>query len=331
MRAASTGRRGAARVGGARAAALVLLAALGLLGACRLTKHTDGGAPAPYECRSLLGEPLGRFDPYPERLPELREAYTAAVAAHDADPTSEESAVWLGRRLANLGRYRDAIDAYTRGLELHPQSVRLLRHRGHRYLTLRRFAEAEADLVAAADLSFGMDDEPEPDSAPSQDGPPRSTLLSNVWYHLALVRYVQGDLERALAAWNVCLQYSRVNDDLLVAALHWRWMTLALLGRADEAAEALQPVREGMDVRDNLAYRDCLLLRKGLRTEEEVLAAAEGEIDRATRAYGVAVGRQVRGDEDGALALYREIVKGEAWPAFGHLAAEAELARRRGR
>ena len=33
------------------------------------------------------------------------------------------------------------------------------------------------------------------------------------------------------------------------------------------------------------------------------------------------------GEEERALDLMREIVRGRQWPAFGHLAAEADLAR----
>jgi tetratricopeptide (TPR) repeat protein len=54
-------------------------------------------------------------------------------------------AIWLGRRLAYLGRYRDAIDALTKGIAKHPTEARLYRHRGHRHITIRKFALAIAD------------------------------------------------------------------------------------------------------------------------------------------------------------------------------------------
>ncbi|MCA9299888.1 MAG: tetratricopeptide repeat protein, partial [Phycisphaerales bacterium] len=91
-----------------------------------------------------------------------------AWRAHDADPSDEMATIWLGRRLAYLGRYDEAIRTFTAGLEDHPDSYRLLRHRGHRYLTTRRFDEAVADLERARGLIEGVPDAVEPDGAPNE-------------------------------------------------------------------------------------------------------------------------------------------------------------------
>ena len=48
-------------------------------------------------------------------------------------------------------------------------------------------------------------------------------------------------------------------------------------------------------------------------------------IDDATLAYGLGIWRFVSGDLEGARQIFLDIVGGEAWPAFGHIAAEAEL------
>lgn len=300
-----------------------------VLGACKHVRVENGGQPLPFEGRSLLGEPLERPVVEDGRLAELREAYGSAREAYAADPHSEEAAIWLGRRLAYLGRYREAIDVFTLALREHPTSAKLLRHRGHRYITLRRFGEAEADLVRAAALVAGMPDEVEPDGEPNAQGVPRSTLHSNIGYHLGLARYLQDDLEGACSAWSECLEVSRANDDMLVATTHWLWMALARLGRDGEARGVLEPIGEGMEIFENAGYRDCLLLRKGLRTEAAVLGAAEGEVDFASRAYGVGVGRLVAKDRRGAFELFERVVGGESWMAFGYIASEAELARAR--
>ena len=104
-----------------------------------------GGKPAAPQTVSLLREPLYAPNLAPERQAELEANLEAAWKEYLEDPRSEERIIWVGRRLAYLGRYRAAIEVYTRGLELHPQSYRLLRHRGHRHITLREL-EAEGLL-----------------------------------------------------------------------------------------------------------------------------------------------------------------------------------------
>src|SRR5262245_4230558 len=98
-------------------------------------------SPAP-EAVSVDGRPLRPPEMAAalraERVAKLREAR----AAYDLRPGDVDAIVWLGRRTAYLGRYREAIDLYTQGLAQHPDSAELLRHRGHRYITLRRFDRA---------------------------------------------------------------------------------------------------------------------------------------------------------------------------------------------
>src|SRR5262245_33607363 len=65
---------------------------------------------------------------------------------------SADNFVWLGRRTAYLGHYKEAIKIYTEGIEKFPDDARLFRHRGHRFITLRCFDLAIADLDKAAKL-----------------------------------------------------------------------------------------------------------------------------------------------------------------------------------
>src|SRR5688500_14105561 len=57
----------------------------------------------------------------PERRATLEADLSTAQSAYDVDPKSEDAAIWLGRRLAYLGRYDDAIDTFTRALAAHPE------------------------------------------------------------------------------------------------------------------------------------------------------------------------------------------------------------------
>ncbi|MBI4168902.1 MAG: GWxTD domain-containing protein, partial [Acidobacteria bacterium] len=121
----------------------------------RVVERSPGGAAVPEpaaglppgaEALSLFGEPLFP-PPLPEEVRREREERLASArAAFDRDPGDAEAIIWLGRRTAYLGRFREAVAIFSRGIQAHPDDPRLYRHRGHRYVTLRRFDLAIADL-----------------------------------------------------------------------------------------------------------------------------------------------------------------------------------------
>jgi len=284
-------------------------------------------APQP-EATSLLGTPLVSAPPTGETKVRLEADLAKAKADYDRDPASADAAIWLGRRLAYLGRYRDAIDAFTQGMARHPNEARLYRHRGHRYITIRRFDLAVSDLGRASQLVAGKPDEVEPDGAPNKAGIPRSTLQSNIWYHLGLAQYLSGDFAGALASYREGMKVSRVNDDMLVATSDWLYMTLRRLKRDEEARQVLEPVREQMDVLENGAYHARLLMYKGLRTPESVLNLnTADDIQIATEGYGVGNWYLVNGDRARAKEVFDRVLAGKAWTAFGFIAAEADVKR----
>jgi len=304
-----------------------LLALAPLLFACRssdvLPDVGDG-----VEAISLLGEELPRPTFEPEREAELRQALDAAIAAREACD-DEDAVIWHGRRLAYLGRYRDAVDVYTAGLQRFPESIRLRRHRGHRFVSLRLLDRAIEDLAEASRRIEGVPDEVEPDGAPNELGIPRSTNHSNVEYHLGLALFLNGDFEAALAAYRRCRVWSRVNDDMLVATTHWLFMTLRRLGRADEARAVLEPIHADMEILENHAYHRALRFARGDLERAEVLAGwTPDDIEYASAGFGLAHELFVRGDVGSAVALWEAIVAHAPPMAFGRIASEAELARR---
>jgi tetratricopeptide (TPR) repeat protein len=279
---------------------------------------------------SLLGDSLVP-GPAPDSVRaaqwiQLDSAHAALVARPD-DP---DAWIWLGRRLAYLGHYRPALTAYTEALAKHPGDARLLRHRGHRYLTIRELGAAVEDFTRAATLVRGMPDEVEPDGQPNALGIPTSTLQFNIWYHLGLARYLQGDFERALPAYRECLAVS-TNPDALVATSYWLYLTQRRLGRDSAAAAALEPITADLTVIENDAYHRLLLLFRGDASGDDLLASARSgdAIQNATVAYGVGAWALVNGDTARAGEIFRGILDGPQWAGFGYLAAEAELARAR--
>jgi tetratricopeptide (TPR) repeat protein len=277
------------------------------------------------EATSLLGQPLLPPVIPAEARAKLEQELADALAVYDKDPASADAAIWLGRRTAYLGRYSEAIAIYTRGIAAHPNDARLYRHRGHRYITTRQLGRAVTDLSLAASLIAGRPDEVEPDGQPNARNIPTSTLQSNIWYHLGLAHYLEGDFARALEAYRECLKVSR-NADMLVATSHWLYMTLRRLDRAPDARQVLDPVSASMEIIENGSYHRLLLMYKGELAPEAVLEGKSG-LEFSTLAYGVGNWYFYNGLRSDAVALFKRIVEGDQWTAFGHIAAEAELAR----
>jgi hypothetical protein len=105
-------------------------------------------------------------------------------------------------------------------------------------------------------------------------------------------------------------------------------MTLRRLGREAEAKQALEPIREQMDILENQAYHARLLMYKNLRTPESVLNLnTADDVQIATQGYGVGNWYLVNGDKQKAREIFDRVVAGKAWAAFGYIAAEADLRR----
>lgn len=308
------------------AAATVALAAAALA----TPAPCDPASEAPVEATSLLGQPLARPALESEFEKRQRELLAAAEAQLERRPDDVDSWIWVGRRLGYLARYREAIAHYSAALARFPDDPRLLRHRGHRYISVRHLDEATNDLRRAADRLASRSDEVEPDGLPNQAGVPTSTLQSNVWYHLGLTHYLSGRYDQAADAYRECLRFS-TNSDMRVATTYWLYLTLERLGRSEEAARELAPIYPEMHLFENHSYHRLLLAAQGKTGLDELLATArseQGTIGFPTTAYGVATLTAIHGDVERAERLLREIVDtAPQWSAFGYIAAEADLAR----
>jgi tetratricopeptide (TPR) repeat protein len=278
------------------------------------------------EATSLLGKALVSPPLSDNVRAKLEGDLTAARAVLDRAPDDPDARIWVGRRLAYLGRYRDAIAIFTEGVQRFPKDARFLRHRGHRHITVREFDEAIADLERADALVAGASDQIEPDGQPNARNIPLTTLHSNIRYHLALAYYLKGDFAKAAPVWQRARDAVR-NPDNLVSATHWLYLTLRRQGRADEAARALDGIVPGLDVIENTSYYSLCQMYKGMRSADEVLKAAGSGPSGAAVVYGVAVWHDINGRTAEANGRRRQLVDGPDWAPFGVIAAEADLAR----
>jgi tetratricopeptide (TPR) repeat protein len=285
-------------------------------------------------CSSALGQTcLQRAQEIaPPLTRETRRDFETKLAEARKNVESDASAdnlIWLGRRTAYLGRYKDAIRIFTEAIEKFPDDARLFRHRGHRFITLRCFDLAISDLNRAAKLSKGKADQVEPDGLPNARNIPTSTFQSNIWYHLGLAHYLKGDFKAALKAYREAAKVS-TNPDMLVATTHWQYMTLRRLGREKEAAAIVAAIKPDLEVIENADYLKLIRLYQGKTTAEELLKEIGGEagaLSKATIGYGLGNWFLYNDKRDEAVKIFRQVILGNQWASFGHIAAEVELSR----
>src|SRR5262245_62440514 len=111
-------------------------------------------------------------------LPDT-DAVKSARAALEADPRNIARIIDLGVAQSGARQFREAIATFTRGLEIEPNHALLLRWRGHRYLSVREFDRAFADLTRGGAID---------------------STIYGIWYHLGIVQYLRGDFAAAAAS-----------------------------------------------------------------------------------------------------------------------------------
>jgi tetratricopeptide (TPR) repeat protein len=266
---------------------------------------------------SLFGEPLLAMDDT-----------TGAIAEADAQlseaPDDVELLIAAGRVRRNFWQYRDAMDLYSRAIEVAPDDWRPWRFRGHRHISVREFDRAIADLEKARELApFNWD----------------------VAYHLGLAYFLAGRFTDASDEYLRCLgmaddpeaisaqdegfrscSQNRGDPDSRIAMTEWAVRAAKRVGRDEVVRELLSTVEPGLEIGENLPYYHDLLFYRGDMSAEE-LFAPDAPYRRETVGYGVANWWIATGDTARAVTLLEELVEDPWWPGFGRISAEAELFR----
>jgi tetratricopeptide (TPR) repeat protein len=236
------------------------------------------------------------------------QADTGAVARAEstlaADPRNVDRIIQLGLAQSAIRQYREAIATFTRGIDIAPDNAVLYRWRGHRHLSVRQLDSARADL----DHGLALD-----------------STLYGCWYHLGIVKYVTGDFNGAADAFARALPLAPDAGER-AGSIDWSWMSLSRAGRAADAQAVLDQNADSLPVES--AYTQRLRLYRGQIAPEDVMTPADtADIQIATLSYGVGNWYLVRGDTARAREWFERSVKSGGWPAFGFIAAEAELRR----
>jgi tetratricopeptide (TPR) repeat protein len=275
---------------------------------------------------SLFTTPLGVSYVIPEPSEKALAQYQQAKTASEANPEDVEALIWYGRRKAYLGQYREAISIYSNGIEKFPNEARLYRHRGHRFISLREYKKAIADLEKAAQLISGTPDEIEPDGMPNAQNIPVSTLHGNIWYHLGLAYYLDDQYEKAYTAYLRCRESGDLYDNI-VSSTHWLYMIQQRLGNPAKADSLLAPISQDSTVIENQSYADLCHLYKGWIPVDSLITEGAGSPSNDAVRYGLANWYLYHGDSALAKQMMIELVKENAFSSFGYLAAESDLIR----
>jgi hypothetical protein len=117
---------------------------------------------------------------------------------------------------------------------------------------------------------------------------------------------------------------------MLVATTHWQYMTLRRLGREKEAAGVVAVIKPDLEVIENADYLKLIRLYQGNTTAEELLKQFGGEasaLSKASIGYGLGNWFLYNKQRDEAEKIFRQVILGNQWASFGHIAAEVELSR----
>jgi tetratricopeptide (TPR) repeat protein len=238
-------------------------------------------------------------------LPDT-DAVKSARAALEADQKNISKIIDLGVAQSGARQFREAIATFTRGLEIEPNNALLLRWRGHRYLSVRDFDRAFADLSRGSAID--------------------PTIYGN-WYHLGIVQFLRGDFADAAASFAKA-QPIAPDPGELAGSTDWLWMSLSRAGRGADAKAMLD--RRPEKPVTNAYTRRLQLYRGEIGPDAVVTPADTDEVQIATLAYGLGNWYLVRGDKAQARKWFERSVQASGgWPGFGFIVSEVELRRLR--
>lgn len=294
------------------ALALALLAPLPAMAAEQV--RTDATATATSGPQSLIGTPLRDPAWSADTRAYLEKDVEIARAAMAIAPEREDSYIWLGRRLAYLNRFDEAIAVFTQGLEKFPDSYKLLRFRGRKLARSRQFEAALADYARGIALVENIPDSYEPDGIANARNQFLGSYRSNLHYYHAQTSWAVGDYATTLAGMERSAREPLVqNQDHQVAIRYWRYLALRKLGRHDEAAQAVADTPAGLALLENDGYYDGVRYLQGTLDEDSVLAKKD-----PVSAFAVAMQYLFQGNATRADTLFEQIILDSPqgfWPA----------------
>lgn len=274
------------------------------------------------QTQSLEGKPLVS-PPVDEKI--IQRADSIIQVLQSKATLSEDDFIEIGRLLVAKAKYKEAVANYSEGLVRFPDSFKLLRHRGHRYLTLRKLDLSGKDLLRARDLIKSQPDVWETDGAGKQT----DTYQHQIEYHLGVYYFLKKEYKEAVKAFEKSLKDAHEPNEK-VGTTDWLYNAYMRNGQKEEAAKLLSTITPDTMGDHEQAYFRRVMLYKGIAKPGELVdeakPAEQWNIQEVTRAYGVANWYSFQGNTKKAKEMYQKILQSaNSWPAFAYLASEVEL------
>ncbi len=238
---------------------------------------------------------------------EWSEEAKAAQKKALENPNCADAWMNLGLELRKQMLFREAIEAYSRGLACQPFHSMLYRHRGHALVNIGCYA------MGASDFEMCLRIDPDNWSA---------------WYHLGLSYHLMGEYALASEAYAQCLKRS-YDDYHKICCTDWYCMTLMKMGKIEQMREIASRITKDMVPGEAYGYFGRDLVYNGTNDPEQTLEQARKDNDHmfATGAYGIAVYYEyVLGNEKRAMEILHEIQqRNTVWSGFAEQAMELRL------
>ena len=210
-------------------------------------------------------------------------------------PDSAEKFCALGKALSRQLRYREAVAAYTEGLNLEPENLSLLRLRAGRYLTTLQSDPAIADFEKC--LTLGAE-------------------KLDCLYRIGLAQYYAGRHEQAMGTFEDCMPLC--DDEMGIAVLYWHTLSAV---RTEKAPTLLKYYRPDMAVGHHTAYEKAMRVWSGttpLAAALEMLEREEDDLEYGITLYGLLW----HPDCAEKARLSQMLLRRDGfWPSFAYLAA----------
>ncbi len=273
---------------------------------------------------SLAGKSLYSTPPDPKSIAKSDSIIRAIQSKHEL---MENDFIEIGKQLVATARYKEAVENFTMGLKKFPNSFKLLRLRGHRYLTLRKLDLVVIDLLKARALIKSQPDSWEVDAK----GEKTDTYQHQIEYHLGVYYFLKKSYKEAVAAFEKSLKEAHQGNEI-VGTTDWLYNAYQRNGEKNKAEQLLTTITPDFKADQDQAYFRRVLLYKGVikpnELVDETMPIEKMSIQEVTKLYGLANWYGFQGNKQKAKELYAKIVESTSWPAFAYLASEMELMER---
>ena len=239
-------------------------------------------------------------------------------------PITEDDYIELGRQYVSTNRFNMAIEIFSVGLGNFPNSFKLLRHRGHRYLNLRQLDKAILDLNKAEELIRNQPEVWEYDAA----GKPSATYQHQIWYHIGLYYFLRKSYAESATVYEKCLAATKEGKNI-AGASDWLYNAYQRSGQKEKAAIVAKPFTLDFVIEDkDYPYFRRLLLFNGKIKPEELIDESKPieqlSLTELTKLYGLANWYAYNGNKEKAKTLYSKILLSKEWAGFAYACAELD-------